>query len=320
MNSQIFKFAGLNSAILAVLMLVASPFELHAQPPSEPNGGLTKERVLECNTSNAMNPAALALVGDFWQQAWGRELAVGSEGMALQETAASGVWEILVGTKGTGRYSDRGTFIEEARYAVDLGTELLDRAYKQSAKASHIQRYVMAGTVVGTTGVSIAVTAMVTELGTEKASVARIFSILQIGTDAGDAAAFAEDAANRLDFGGNVSLASQEPSFEKSGTGPCWTRCATRRTNQRAQCDLNKVACLGVVAAGVATCVIGCVAFTGPALAICLGACDLLLTSGTAGCLAAFVSCTNTAENEYSGCVGRCAPCAIGCGVGNTDH
>jgi len=329
MTKELFKYAGFNSALLALLMILISPFPLHAQTEER----FTKEEIKECREINSIDSPALAVPKDFWQQAWGRELAAGKEGMVLQETNSTGVWEILVGNKASERYVDRGTFVEETRHAVDLGSKSLDKVYKQAAKVTHLQRYVMTGTVVGSTGISVAVTAMVTELGNDNDKVSRIFSILHSGTDSGKALAFAEDFVNQLEFSRNNDLLPstepvfekpgfEKPGFEKSGSQHCVNQCYNTRTHAYESCELVFLGCEAVALGAAVACAVACSAATGGlGIPICLAGCDLVLIGATALCLAAEISCRDAALTNYLTCVGNCPGCvnSVICGQGSND-
>jgi len=313
MKNEIFRFAGLNSAILAALMLVVSPLQLHAQPSSIPNEDFTKERTLECRPPNAMNPVAAAQMKDFWQQAWGRDLIVGEEGMLLQETQATGVWEILVGNKSEERYVGRGTFIEEARYSIDLGAELVDRIYKEQAKATYLERYIMAGIVVGSTGTSIAVTAVVTDLGNDEGNIARSFSILQSGADSGESANFAKSTVARLnvtadfsaDDGGAEKITQDGSDFEKSGS-VCTMLCNEEHISRVTTCNSTKDACNADAYSVAGLCALACITVAGPFLAVCLGLCDLTLISKLSTCAIAAQACLNASVSQKQSCVAGC--------------
>ncbi len=126
-----------------------------------------------------------------------------------------------------------------------MGT--LDRAYKSATKATHLQRSVIAGTLIGSTGTLIAVTAMVTDLSNDKGSIARLFRVVRVATDSKAAAAFAESVAGRLHLSaGTESAGSEEPGFEKSAGPACRLACKNTRDSAYDTCDLSLTGCTAV--------------------------------------------------------------------------
>lgn len=302
MKNQCFRFAGLNGAFAALLMLIISPFGLQAQPQSIP----TKEGV-ECNALDSIDPAVFATMSEFWDRAWGRELTPGEEGMALIETVSPGVWEVLVTSQIENRYVDRGTFVEEASYEIDLGSALADQVYKDAVKATYVQHYVMAGTLVGSTGNSIPVTALVTDLGDRKGSIARFFSILKIRNDSADAATSAEGVANRLDVGRHSGdWTSEAAGFEKSGPS-CQTACETQRNLRVASCNSSLAACNAIAIGAAAICGAAC-AGSGIAILICLGICQSARVAAMIVCMNIADSCIADADQNLDLCLAGCGP------------
>lgn len=310
MNNECFKFAGFNSALFAILMLLIAPVA-QAQGPAEPPS-LTKERILECQSPDVRGAEVLERQAEIWRQAWGRELAAGQQSMALQATASPEVWEVFLGDKTNGLYADRGTFLEEARYPVDLGSTEADAALVKAAEASHVQRYVVAGILVGSTGNSLAVTAVATEINRDKTQVAQLFTVLEMSADSRDALGYAETFVSQLETRNQAdSLSSGEPQslslgFEKSGPQFCVNACHAKKNRDIDTCNLQLIACEAVVAGTVATCILGCAALAGPALAICLGGCDAILVGGLATCLATNVVCKNKAWDDLGRCLSAC--------------
>jgi len=311
MKNEGLKSFGFGRLLIAVLAMAVASFPLTAQTLPEPGLGFTKEGVEECQPAPTLDPAALAQQREFWQEAWGREPAPDGESMVLQESSSPGVWNVLLGNKTAGRYSARGAFLEESRHPVDLGSADLDQVYATAAKATSVERYVVAGTMIGATGTSIPVAAVLTELGTEKGNVARLFSVLDMAADSGDARAAAEIFVRRSENKRPYDLGSGEDNgFEKSGALACRNNCFGRHNQDLNTCDFWFFGCQTGVFALAASCIATC-APSGPAAALCLAGCDSLLIAGSAVCVTNRANCQAEAFEDLGLCL-------EGCGCGNS--
>lgn len=311
MRSDFFKYTGLNSSFLALLMLLVTP-ALEAQPSLDPS----VKPVKECRDLTSLDPAAFEPMKEFWRQAWGEELEVGTAGMALQETGSPGIWDLLVSSKVAGRWVDHGTFTEEARHAIDLRAEIVDQVYLNATKMTSFDRYVVAGTVTGSTGSSMSVTALVSELQDDSGNSIRSFAVIQWGVDPAASMDFADATAKRLNGDRSADIGSKEISFDKSGGNQaCVNACVSTRNGQLQLCESAKDSCIAIAIGVAAACAIACAAST-IALPICLAACDLVLAGSLGLCATNAATCNNAAWTQYYNCLNGC-DCSVS--PGNTE-
>lgn len=194
MRNETFKLCGAHSTFLALLMLGFSIFPMSAQPQILPAGA---KQPASCDLLSQTNPAAFEPMKEFWRQAWGQELVVDEAAMALQETSTPDHWNLLV-SNSEGWWVDSGSFIEISRHAVDFGSATIDQSFLVAAEATRLERWVLVGTAIGSTGNSLSVTAIVSELGTEAETLMRSFSVLQTGADSASSADYARSFVRGL--------------------------------------------------------------------------------------------------------------------------
>ncbi len=273
-KTRLFRI-GRASALAAMLGMFIAPLQRLAQAGPvelEPQGFITNgdryERIVATNR-------------DFWIDAWDWEFVDGKSGMALIEQSGPNTWTIGLFDADAQGLVGEGFFTEVLRLPLpELSPS--EEELQESGLVS-LERYVVAGLIMGSTGYQTAIMAVVHEIGIpELDDLVRVITPVQYLGGIGSA------VVSSLDFAAYVEFASGSQS-QYAG----YWRCV----GSVLLCEAYTLACFAAVPACYAACVAICAS---PGVFLCLS-CILACTGGgIAICVLAF-DCWRQASRN--GCV-----------------
>ena len=312
-SSNLFKI-GIVACHLSLVTLLALPSlrSASASPPPTPG-----DHQIAVDHQIALDPH-IALLEQIWLDAWGLDFLPNQSGMTISPIA-DGVWNVLVSDSGAEEnpFVAQGVFIQSgpAQYVASWDQDLLDEAGLLSVDHSYVS-----GTLVGSTGWTGEIDAMVTEM-------------VAPGENPGDDSVPVQvlTPVTPVDMGGrpdapDLLLRSFSPGGSSAPRGssgggaqqqnPALTpaQCAAIWNLQRAACEAKRISDIDTCGWITAGCFIGCAvicAATNWGYAICLAVCF-------AACVAYEVGCMNDAKGAYNACIAAADAARMACDPGWT--
>ncbi len=309
-SSNLFKI-GIVACHLSLVALLALPSlrSASASPPPTPG-----DHQIAVDHRIALDPH-IALLEQIWLDAWGLDFLPNQSGMTISPIA-DGVWNVLVSDSGAEEnpFVAQGFFIQSgpAQYVAGWDQDLLDEAGLLSVDHSYVS-----GTLVGSTGWTGEIDAMVTEMvapgenpGDDSVPVQVLTPVTPVEMRGRPDA---PDLLSRLfSPGGSSGGGARQASAQNPALTPA--QCAAIWNLQRAACEAKRISDIDTCGWITAGCFIGCAvicAATNWGYVICLAVCF-------AACVAYEVGCMNDAKGAYNACIAAADAARMACDPGWT--